>query len=132
MRNLFAKFICCTLATLPVLAGAQGVVPCNPKMEGGIIVNDCGFCQVGQLIKNGSDWVVKIAGILVVILIVYAGLRMIIAVGATSAKTDARRFITKVLIGYAILLGAWMLVDTFIKFLIPGSSYGVANPLMCG
>lgn len=131
MRNYIASAICLLLASLPILAGAQGVVPCNPKVVGGQLVDNCGFCQVGQLIKNGSDWIVKISGILVVILIIYAGLRMVLAVGATSAKTDARRFITKVLIGYVILLGAWMLVDTFIKFLIPGSAFGVANPLMC-
>jgi Type IV secretion system pilin len=132
MRNYITHLFCFVLLSLPTLAGAQGVVPCNPKVVDGVLVDTCGFCQVGQLIKNGSEWVVKICGILVVILIIYAGLRMVLAVGATSAKTDARRFITKVLIGYAILLGAWVLVDTFIKFLIPGSSYGVANPLMCG
>ena len=86
---------------------------------------------MGQLIDNVADWFVAVGGILVVLIIIGGGLMLVVSAGNVSAKMGARKIITTAVIGYAILLGAWMIVDTFLKFLIPGSSYGVANPLIC-
>ena len=130
MKRYRAALIVAILS-LPAVISAQGIVPCNPKMVDGKIVDNCGFCQVGQLVKNGFDWTVSVFGIVVVLLIIYAGLKMVLSVGNVSAKSEARRLIATAIIGYIILLAAWMLVDDFLKFFIPGSSYGVANPLMC-
>jgi hypothetical protein len=120
------------LVASPVLTFAAGLVPCNPTPGAdGTLQNNCGFCQFGQLIKNVSDWFVYVSGGLVVLLIVAAGARIVMSLD-TDAKTAMKRLISTVLVGYMIVLGAWVLVDTVIKFLIPGSEYGVNNPLMCG
>jgi len=119
------------LFTFPVLVFAQGIVPCNPKTVDGKLVDNCGFCQVGQLITNTFDWFVMIAGIFVVLVIIVAGLILGASVGNVSAMATARKSIATAVIGYIILLASWMIVDTFVKFLIPGSSYGVHNELMC-
>ncbi len=119
------------LFLFPLLTKAAGLVPCEPSVLNGKIVNECGFCQVGSLIKNVADWIGVVSGFIVVLVIIYAGLRMVYSIGNVSAKTDARRLISTAVIGYVIILGSWMLVDTFVKFLIPGSSYGINNPLIC-
>lgn len=131
MKSYKAAVTLALLALVPTLTLAQGIVPCNPKVEGGKLVNNCGFCQAGQLIKNFSDWAVGVFGIVVILIIIYAGVRMVLSVGNVSAKSEARKLIAQAVIGYIILLAAWMIVDVFLKFFIPGSSYGVANPLMC-
>jgi hypothetical protein len=131
VKKIYIYLLAFVLPLLPAVALAQGIVPCNPKTVNGKIVNDCGFCQAGQLIKNLSDWVVIVAGVVVVLIIIYAGLKMVLSVGNVSAKSEARKLIATGVIGYIILLASWMIVDVFIKFLIPGSSYGVANPLIC-
>ena len=115
----------------PLLTSAAGLVSCEPKVVAGKIVNECGFCQAGVLIKNVADWIGMVSGFIVVFIIIYAGLKMVYSMGNVSAKTDARRLIATAAIGYMIVLGSWMLVDTFLKFLIPGSSYGLNNPLIC-
>lgn len=120
-----------TLLSFPVLTLAAGIVPCNPKIENGVLVDQCGFCEVGKLVKSSFDWFVLLAGIFVVIAIMLAGIWMVVSVGNVSAKNGARKIISSALIGYAMLLGAWMIVDTFLKFLVPGSDYGAWNSLMC-
>lgn len=116
---------------LPTVVGAQGLVPCNPKLGAdGKLADQCGFCEVGKLILNLSDWVVYISGIIVVLLIIGGGLRLAMSQDV-GAKATLRRLLTAALFGYMMVLGAWMIVDLFIKFLIPGSSYGVGNPLIC-
>ncbi len=117
---------------LPTLVRAQGIVPCNPEIVDGELTNGCGFCEAGQLIKSISDWFVLISGLIVVIIIIVMGIRVATAVGNVSALSAARKYISAALFGYALVIGAWFVVDTFLKFLIPGSSYGVLNPLLCG
>ncbi|MEZ4195270.1 MAG: hypothetical protein R3B53_02630 [Candidatus Paceibacterota bacterium] len=119
------------LLVFPALSLAAGIVPCDPKVVDGKMVNECGFCEFGQLIKNGFDWFVLVSGVFVVLTIVVAGLWMGTAVGNVSAKTGARKIISTAIVGYMILLASWMIVDTFLKLIIPGSEYGVWNALMC-
>ena len=124
-------YILVVLFLFPSLTKAAGLVSCEPKVVAGKIVNECGFCQAGVLIKNVADWIGMVSAYFVVMVIIYAGLKMVISRGNVSAKSDARRLIATAVIGYMIVLGAWMLVDTLLKFAIPGSSYGINNPLIC-
>ena len=124
-------YILVVLFLFPSLTRSAGLVSCEPQVLNGKIVDECGFCQVGELIKNVADWIGMVSGFVVVLIIIYAGLKMVYSVGNVSAKTDARRLISTAVIGYMIVLGAWILVDTLLKFAIPGSSYGINNPLLC-
>ncbi len=128
MSKVIAFFI---ILVFPVLSFAAGLVPCDPKVVDGKMVNECGFCEFGQLIKNGFDWLVMVSGFFVVLTIIVAGLWMGSSVGNVSAKTGARKIISTALVGYVILLASWMIVDTFLKLIIPGSNYGAWNGLMC-
>ncbi len=112
----------------PLFSFGAGLVPCGGPNE-----PPCNnICYVAELIDNVADWLVAISGVLVVLIIIFGGLILVVSGGNAGAKGSAKRFISTGLIGYAILLGAWVIVDTLLKFLIPGSSYGVNNPLMCG
>jgi len=121
----------CLAWFLPLISSAASIVPCNPKIVNGVMVDNCGICEAGKLLLNVSDWLVMVSGILVVLIIIGGGLILVVSTGNVSAKGSARKLISTALIGYAILLGAWILVDTFMKFLIPGSSYGLNHPLIC-
>lgn len=127
-KSLLAFFV--TL-TFPTLVFGAGIVPCNPKIVNGKLVDECSFCEIGELIKNTSDWFVIVAGIFVTLVIIVAGLWMGMSVGNSSAKGWAKKTISTAIIGYIILLASWMLVDTLIKFIIPGSSFGAWNALFC-
>lgn len=133
MKKLIATL---TVWAFPVLVWAQGIVPCNPTFDKATnkMINECGFCEVKQLIKNFSDWFVLISGILVVLIIIGAGLRLAMSQDV-GAKSTMRRFLTTALFGYMIVIGAWVMVDLILKFTTQGttqaSEYGVFKPLVC-
>ena len=113
---------------LPLVTVAAGLVPCGGVNEPRC---DSDICYLLKLLDNISDWFVGIAGILVVILIIVGGLKMVLSMGSVTAKTDARRFIVTALIGYAMILIAWMVVDTFLKFFTVNPAWGVWNTFSC-
>ena len=115
------------LFMLPTLTSAAGLVPC-----GGVGEPDCdNICYLVLLIKNVSNWLAVVFGIVAVIIIIIAGLRLVISVGDVSAKTNARRLISTALFGYILILGGWFIVGTFLNFLVPGSSYLAWSTLEC-
>ncbi len=121
-------FLPALLYLLPLVTLAAGLIPCGDTVEDRC---DKSFCNVLKLVDNVSDWLVGIAGILLVILIIVGGLKMVLSMGNASAKQDARRFISTAVIGYLILLMAWFVVDTFLKFYTVDPEWGVWNPLVC-
>ena len=113
---------------VPFTTFSAGLVPCGGDGEAAC---DSSICYFGQLIDNVSDWFVGIAGILIIILIIRGGLQMALSMGSVSAKAEAKRGIATAIIGYIILLMAWMAVDTFLKFFTLDPEWGVWNPFNC-
>jgi Type IV secretion system pilin len=126
MKTLFV-LISFIFIMSPTLVTAAGLVPC-----GGIGEHPCDtFCYVILLIKNIANWLVIIFGIVAAITIMVAGLRLVLSVGDAAAKTSARRLITTALFGYILILGGWIIVGTFLNFLVPGSSYLAWSTIEC-
>lgn len=115
------------LLLLPIFAWAAGLVPCGGAGEPAC--DD--VCYLVLLIKNVANWLAIVFGLVAVITIVVAGLRLVLSVGDVSAKTSARRLISTALVGYALILGGWFIVGTFLNFLVPGTSYLAWSTLQC-
>lgn len=111
---------------VPAVALAAGLVPC-----GGAGEPVCQTCHFALLITGVFDWLVKIAGVLVVIMIMVSGLRVVSSVGNVAAKESAKKVIANVIIGYMLLLGAYLLVDTLLKAMVSQQVYGVWNSIQC-
>lgn len=113
---------------LPLLTYGAGLVPCGGPGE---TPCDDNICFAGALIDNVADWFVALAGIFVIFLIIRGGLQMVLSMGSVTAKADARRGISTAVFGYILVLMAWMLVDTFLKFFTLNPEWGVWNPFNC-
>ncbi len=113
---------------MPLTSFAAGLVPCGGRGESPC---DANICYAGALIDNVGDWFVGIAGIVVIFLIIRGGLQLVLSMGSMTAKADAKRGISTAVIGYIILLMAWMLVDTLLKFFTIDPEWGVWNPFNC-
>ena len=124
---MWKSLLLLVVVALPDIALAAGLVPCGGPGE-----PQCESCHVAILMVTVTEWLVAIMGIVAVLLIIYAGLRMVVSVGDVSAKQDAKTRISNVLVGYAILLAGWMLVDTVVKFMVTDQVYGVWNEIQCG
>lgn len=121
MRTIFLSSI--TIFLLPQVAFGQALVACT-----GV---NCNFCSLAQTVDNVIEWLIAFMVVVAVILLAYAGIRMVISAGDTGAVQEAKTLFTNVVIGIIIILAAWMIVDTILKALT-GSDMGVWNPVNCG
>ena len=105
------------LVASPELAAAQGLVPMaceTPQM--------CGTCEFVELINNVIGFLNAFASIAATLLIMYGGSKLLTSGGSESAKRDAKSIITNVLIGYVLILAAFLIVNTVLGVLLPGGS----------
>ncbi len=123
---MWKVYLATILAFTPYVIIAAGLVPC-----GGAGEDPCQACHVVVLINTVVGWLVGVLGTVAAIMIIVSGLRLVTSSGDVSAKTDAKKKITNLLIGYAIVLAGWLLVDTGLKMLLKDSSYGVWNTISC-
>lgn len=110
----------------PVVTLAAGLVPCGGPGE-----ETCQTCHFLQLIHNIVDWLVVVLTAVTVLLIMYAGLRLVTSMGNVSAMTAARSLISNCLVGFAIVLAGWLMIDLVLKSLTKDQVYGVWNEIQC-
>ncbi len=107
------------LCFAPLYAFAD-LVPC----EGA----GCKTCHISETVNGVIKWLVNIMAILCAIIIVVAGFQMVTAQGSMEKVSHARSLITNALIGFVILLGAWLIVDTVLKVLLSGNDQSATAP----
>jgi hypothetical protein len=118
MKSIAIALIGVVLSLTPATTNAAGLVPCGGPGE-----PPCQACHVGELIINIFDWLGVVLGILVVIFIIVTGLYLVTSAGNMGAKAQAKQLISKVLVGYIVFLGGWMLVDLGLKILLRDETY---------
>jgi hypothetical protein len=127
-KLLVALSVAVFLFVLPMATLAADLVPCGTADEPAA----CQACHVVQLTNNVVSWIVMILGIIAAILIVVAGARLVTSGGNVSAKEAAKSSMTNLLIGYLIVLSAWLVLDFGLKaLLIEDGSFGVWNEVSC-
>lgn len=108
MRILFFVFLLC-LVSLPsfALAQAGGLVPCSGP--------DCNTNDVVGFANNLISYLIQALGIIAVIVMVYAGFRLVMSQGNESEWGKAKELFANVIIGIILILAAWLIVDTLLK-----------------
>jgi len=97
---------------LPVFTYAQGgFIPCD-----GVEVK-CDFPMLMQLISNVMNYIVLMAFPLAIITIAYAGFTYM-TTGISDKKSKARTMLLNVVIGFAVLLAAWVIVRTMLTVFV--------------
>jgi hypothetical protein len=138
MKTLFAlgTIFISAISLIPGVtfaAESTGLVTCGFTDASGNF-NSCDFCDFVVMVSNIVSWLFGFLVIVAVLMIVYAGIKLVISAGNPSAMTSAKSMITNVLIGFVIVLSAWLIVDTLLKALVDGDSgFGVWNQIEgCG
>jgi soluble lytic murein transglycosylase-like protein len=114
------------LTLFPSFVTAAGLVPCGGPGE-----PVCQFCHVVQLVTTVSGWLVAVLGTLAAIVIVVMGLRLVTSGGDVAAKTQARRVISNVLVGYVILLSGWLIINQVLRMLANNTVSSSWNTIQC-
>jgi hypothetical protein len=103
---------------------AEGLVTCTGADE-------CNFCSFITMVNGLVEWLIIIATTLVVLLLAFAGFRLITAAGDATALENAKKLLVNSFIGILIMLAGWTIVDTVLK-LFAGGDLGVWNTVQCG
>lgn len=127
-KFLVALGVMAYLFVVPISVGASGLVPaCGGAGEPG-----CQACYVVELVNNVVTWLVMILGVIAAILIVVSGVRLVVSGGNVGAMEEAKRSMTNLIIGYLIVLSAWLALDYGLKVLLIGDgAFGVWNEVSC-
>jgi hypothetical protein len=143
MKNFFSRKILggalligfLFLLVSPVLA--QGIVPCGIDKDGSWKLDwaeRCTLCDLIVGIKKIFDYGIKTIAIITLACATFAGVMYVVSSGNESAMESAKNFLKASLIGLAVVICAWLMVNTIITVLMPtktttdtGGSLGIGK-----
>ena len=79
---------------------------------------DCNLCTAVDMVDNIVDLLFTLLSVGAVIVLVVAGFRLVVSAGNPDAMSKAKSMITSVIVGFIIVLSAWLIVDTIMKAVI--------------
>lgn len=113
------------------------IVPCDGVSVG---LSDTGggtACQACHLVEMGQrfiDWVITTMTSVIILIFAWGGLKMVMSQGGESVS-EAKRMMTHAIVGFLIILSAWMIIDTALKYLINDpeheQQFGMWNEIKC-
>lgn len=120
---------------LPQLSYAAIVPNCAQVRDAqGNPVPCTSYCDLLQLVKNVINFMMYIIFPIAAIGIVVGGFNIMFAGGSPERAKKGRGIITSAVVGLAIALLAWIIIDTIIKIIAPNfsvSNLGPWNALQC-
>ena len=107
----------------PSAQAATGLVPCGSGAN-----DPCTLCHLIVGFKGLLDWGMSILIVAAITAIVIAGVIYIVSSGSSGLITMAKGFLTNAIIGFAIMLGAWLIINTTLTLLsVKSDKNGYAN-----
>lgn len=79
---------------------------------------DCSACNVVHLANGIIKWLIGILFIIFAILVAVAGVRLVVSGGNHHALDEAKSMFLNAIIGFIIILSAWLIVDTIMRALV--------------
>jgi hypothetical protein len=107
-----------------ILGGPFIPEKCTQSIESkDVNVNDCGFDAALQVVINSSKLIIAFAGSAALLMFIYGGTLWIIAAGSPEKIEKGKTVMASAVIGIAIVLGAWLIVN-FSILAITGGKIG--------
>lgn len=94
---------------------------------------DCDYCDVTAMIEKVIRWLVLVLTIIGALLFVYAGFIYTSSRGDVGRTKKGKDMLVSVIVGFIVLLSAWMIIDVIMKTFV-GGDVGVWNSVteQCG
>ena len=119
-KNIFTFLLFFSLFFISSTAFASGLVPC------GLGSNDpCTLCHLIVGIKSLIDWGMAILVTLSITAISIAGVIYVVSSGNSGLITKAKSFVTSVIIGFALMLGAWLIINVVLWLFSAKTDLGI-------
>lgn len=97
------------------------LVPCGKKSDSGM----CTLCDLIIGIKGIMDYGFKIMVIVAIAMVTIAGIVYIVSAGDEGMMGTAKNLLKNTLIGFAVILGAWLMINTTMRILGAKSDLGI-------
>lgn len=120
------------LLMLPFVALAQNdtsLVKCGISTPGAPVPLDkqCNFIDLMNLVQNTLNFIIyQLATPIAVFMFAFAGFKLVTSQGDKNAEKLAKKIFTNTLIGYAVMLSAFLIMKLIFSFLFP-DSYSLLN-----
>lgn len=118
-KLLLMAILASSLAVFLPLPSDAGIVPCHGS--------PCTLCHLIVGIKNLVDWGMKILVTATIAGITIAGVMYIVSAGSPGMMNAAKSFITACLTGFALFLGAWLIIQTVMWILSTKPDLGIGK-----
>jgi Type IV secretion system pilin len=79
---------------------------------------DCSACNIVYLANGGIKWLIGILFVVFALLLAIAGVKLVTSGGNHHALDEAKSSFTNAIIGFLIILSAWLIVDTIMRALV--------------
>jgi hypothetical protein len=86
------------------------------------IPNSCGFDDAVFMINGTINWIIGLAGVIFTISFVYGGFLYMTSGINPGNKAKAKSLLWNTLLGFVIMLTAWLIVYTLLTYLVPSDS----------
>lgn len=106
------------LLFLPEPASAQGIINNVCLEDGKFSGGACTSCDIIKVANSLIDWLIGIITVLFAVLMVYAGFELVVSQGNPSAMESAKKKLSNAIIGFIIVLAAWIVVDFIVRSLM--------------
>ena len=93
-------------------------------------VRDFTVQRIAAIITGFACWLIGVVLAIMVIFLVFSGIRFFLARGNETAVTDAKKNLTWTLVGILVILATNVIIATVANALQPGLNYGLI-PLNC-
>lgn len=108
------------------------IVPCGRKTDdiGTTEIDEtdqCTLCHLFIMSKNIFDLMFSLLIVTAILFITIGGILYIVSTGNSTLTGMAKNIIKKTLIGFALMLGGWLLVYTLLVFLSAGDMVGTGG-----
>jgi hypothetical protein len=105
------------LSTAPLVSQAAGLVPCGGPTE-----KPCTVLDVFTIIARVTNWLVAMAGIYAVYQFINHGFWLVISMGNEEAITKHRSGLMEAVLGFILVMIAFMLINTVVNFIFLGTA----------
>ena len=127
---------------VPVQAGALNIwegayCGANTPITSGGPVGSCSICDAYVVAKNIINFLIQLSFTIATAMIVWGALQMILSTGNPGKVSQAKSIMMSALIGLAIALASWLIVNTIITVLAKsyyetkGPWYNPASVIKC-
>ncbi len=113
-RNILIFSLILVVFVLPNISSAAPIIPTCAN-------DNCGFRDFIQLINNVVNFIIMISFPIAAGVFAWAGFNMMMDAGNGAKRRESIEMMKKVMIGFAIILVAWIVVNTLLKALLSPS-----------